>query len=291
MKSKLSLNKSLSLTFGKDVYELTCDQEANEAAQFIRKGILFKAELEAAARDWGACSVSVKEKLIAIGVPVPKKFTSKQAFALDTGAFLDALICPFYREINHKPTLSDTPLINISADLVIGASWQTYSPMNFLQAKTLFQSLDSQTVNPDLQGSTEYAYGDWYSPFPVIKAGEGKNRVSLASQHCIAYLTRAHQYEFAPAYTLSLHKVMFSDYWVLKCSDSKYWPGETLPAFALTRNKTIIALPKITLELLRLYGVQEGRRTFQFGIYRKFRRCMLAWLTNTTGGATSSPWR
>lgn len=280
MRTQPVKNPTLSQIAGRPVYELHSDKKAQLTEDIIRRGISLKAKIEKAGRNWSVYEDT--DELLKAGIPAPKIKKLNQQIAFATNSFLDLLIGPFYAQKHRSQTLVSMP-----ADLVIGAPWQGHEPKNRKEAISFFKDSDKWTAESEpLLG----AKGSWYYPFPLIRAGEGKNRVSLAQEHQIPYLSQVFHYEVAPPESLTLRRVIFSKHWLLQCSDEHYYPGVTDSPFKIKQNEFLVAFPSLTLPLLSLYGVKTGRPVFRIAPKIRFKCHMLNFLRGSLLANAVSPW-
>lgn len=280
MRTQPKQNPTLSQIAGRSVYELHSDKKARQAEEIIRRGISLKAKIEKAGRDWSAFEAT--DELLKEGIPAPKVKKLNRQIAFTTNSFLDLLIGPFHAKTDNPQTL-----VSVPADLVIGAPWQGHESKSRKEAVSFFKKFDKWTAESEpLLGAT----GTWYEPFPLIRAGEGKNRVSLAQEHRLPYWSQVFHYKMAPPKSLILRPVFFSKHWLLQCSDEHYFPGGSDSPFKIRRNEFLVAFPSLTLPLLSLYGVKTGRPVFRIALNTRFKLHMLNFLRGSLLANAFSPW-
>jgi hypothetical protein len=280
MKVSLVKDEKQSQTVGTVVYVLKLDEAAKDAEDIIRQGISLKKLIEQAGSNWNAHTGTTE--LVSLGIPVPKEKALGKNYVLMPDAYVELLISPFY-----EFSSDEKKLISISAELVAGAPWCGHTQKNRADVLELFAKFDKDTV----QGGTALgALAHWYKPFPLVQAGEGKNRVSLAQEHNIPYLAQSFTRKLVPPNTLTIRRVFFSRHVLLKCSNAKHLSINADTPFRLNGGEFLIPFPELTVPLMKLYGVKERRGVLRFFIGYRFKRHMLGFLRSKSYPGVSSPW-
>lgn len=278
MKVSIVKDEKQSQALGAPVYVMELDKAAKEAEAVIRDAIALKASIEKAGSNWATHTATAD--LIKLGIPVPRNKSLGGNYVMMADAFAELLVSPFY-----EFTKDDKKLISISANLVAGAPWQGHAQKSRKEALELFAEFNEDTAKDSTRIG---ALAHWYKPFPFIQAGEGKNRVSLAQAHNIPYLAQNQTRQMLDASTLAIRKVWFSNHWLLQCSSANQISGGADAPFRLKEGEFLIPFPKLTVQLMKQYGVQERSRVFRFFLGYRFKRHMLQFLQSKSYGR--SPW-
>ena len=127
----------------------------------------------------------------------------------------------------------------VDPNLVIGATYKKF------EKATVEKCLQ---INDDDSNVADYEkIGD----LPLYVAIEGKNRVRLFQKYQVKIKARIRQIPFPPPNVLQLHRYWKTNNYFLSCSSDFYVQGEM--------QRILLLYPKITVPLLKSYGVREEK--------------------------------
>ncbi len=222
-----------------------------------RKVIDFKLQLENVARQWFDFDAGERRACEAQGLaPEIDKRTGDPIYALSPHVFVLGTLGMGKRRWMYCSTrelVEEAGTKEVDPWLVVGA---TRKPEWFdpPQEFDVFASrLDQETLagNPLVMSTTE-----WIKPFPLLIAGEGKNRVETYQKEGRPLITHVTVREFVPASTLRLYRSIWnSSVWLLRVvgEEANWWSEGLEPGYS------VLPFPDVGVPLLQAYGVQVDR--------------------------------
>lgn len=133
--------------------------------------------------------------------------------------------------------------------------WIDMRPAEFLG---FADELDNATA----QGDTPESSTHWLKPFPLLWAGEGKNRIQMYQDTQRPLLTNADACQFLPPGALRLYRSVVDDsVWMLRFIEEALSPdwATRMMRMGASPKAQVLPFPKVAVPLLLHYGVKVDR--------------------------------
>ncbi len=222
-----------------------------------RQVLELKLKFEHVARQWFDFDAGERRACETQGLaPEIDKRTGEPIYALSPHVFVLGTLGMGKRQWMYRSTreLADAEGIRKVDPWVVAGATRKPAWFETPDEFEVFASrLDQATLDgePLVRSTTE-----WIKPFPLLIAGEGKNRVETYQKVQRPLVTHVTVREFVPAKTLRLYRSIWnSSVWLLRVvGDEPTWWSENLePGYS------VLPFPEVGVPLLQAYGVEVDR--------------------------------
>lgn len=226
-----------------------------------RAVISLKQRFEKIARSWPTLSAEGRRQYeLAHMAPELNETTGQFVYALQPDHFILSLMG--MRRWLHAcyEVEQQNALIEVDPWLVAGGlrkqSWISMLPSTFLD---FADALDRATFDKD---SSVGSFTHWLKPFPLLWAGEGKNRVESYQETERQLLTNVEVCRFLPSQSLRLYKSAINDtVWLVRYVGelSSEWTSRMDRYGEPSTPMQVLPFPDLAVPLLQRYGVKIDR--------------------------------